>query len=232
MSHPTWLRKPLVAAVLLALAGAGAGAATVPAFDTGVDASGTKLAPGSTDPHWQLVAGPGVTSPTQAVVVTNQHPVGQYYSTSDSAWIWGTASGAAVGEERPTRSELQIDLTGLDASGTATLSGSWGADNFGDILFNGAAPIGTGTFALTGSPLTNFDEGHAFTITGGFVAGINTLDVQVVDTGNPGGLDVFGLSASAGGAVGTVPEPGMSALMLLGGLVLVGRARRRGKTPD
>lgn len=230
MSHPTWLRKPLVAAVLLALAGAGAGAATVPAFDTGVDASGTKLAPGSTDPHWQLVAGPGVTSPSQAVVVTNQHPSGQYYSTPDSAWIWGTASGAAVVGATYTF-ELQIDLTGLDP-GTATLSGSWGADNFGDILFNGAAPIGTGTFALTGSPLTNFDEGHAFTITGGFVAGINTLDVQVVDAGNPGGLDVFGLSASAGGAVGAVPEPGMPALMLLGGLVLVGRARRRGKTPD
>ena len=53
-----------------------ADAADISLFNTGVDANGSKLSGGAIDPHWKLVAGPGVTAPADAVVVTNQNPGG------------------------------------------------------------------------------------------------------------------------------------------------------------
>ena len=216
---------PTVCFVLLGASVVSADAANIPVFNTGVAAGGTKLTAGA-DPHWTVVSGPGISTPFSAVVLANQHPLGQYFSTPDSAWIWSNATGASV-VGGPYTFELQFDLTNFDPT-TAVLSGFWGADNTGSIRMNGANPTGTGTFALFNSVVVNFNLLHSFSITGGFVAGINKLDITVVDTANPGGLNVNGLNLSAT-PLTFVPEPDALALAGLGlvAMVAVRGSRRR-----
>jgi hypothetical protein len=221
------LKQYCVGAAILGLAAALSSlaspveAASISLFNTGVDSSGTPLAGGSLDPHFTIVSGPDVTTPVQAVVVTNQNAHGLYAQSPNSRWIWADASGNA-GVNSPYIFRLSFDLSGFDPD-SVTLSGSWAADNFGSILLNGAAPIGTGTFALFAHPISNFQSFHDFTITGGFVAGLNTLDFVITDDGVPGGLNVTNLVGTA-----AVPEPS-SLVLLLGGFGAVVRlgARRR-----
>jgi hypothetical protein len=190
--------------------GGWADAGSISLFNTGVDSSGVPLAGGSNDPHWTIISGPGITSPAPAVVVTNQSPFGLYAQNPDSRWIWVNASGdAAVGSSYTIRETF--DLTGTIPS-TATISGTWGADNNGMILLNGSTPVGTGTLSLSDANISNFSSFHSFTITGGFVAGLNTLDFVVTDTGNPGALNVNSLV----GTVTSVPEPSAITLLLVG----------------
>jgi hypothetical protein len=163
-------------------------------WNTGVDSNAAKLTPGATDPHWQLVAGPGVMASRAPFVVTDQHPLGQYFATADSMWIGQDAAGSGdVGS--PYTFRLSFDLTGFDPA-SVRITGAWGVDNDGDITLNGQPPAGTGTFSLTGAVMDNFNVEHDFTITGGFVAGMNTLDIQVTNTGGPAGLNVTSLTIS------------------------------------
>ena len=110
----------------LLLLAASAHAATIPLFNTGVDGNGNPLAPGASDPHWQLIAGEGVTAPVPAVIVSEQHPSGQYFETTDSMWIWTDASGN--GANTPYTFRLSFDLTGFDP-GSVSISGFWGIDD-------------------------------------------------------------------------------------------------------
>jgi hypothetical protein len=211
--------------VVLGLAGR-ASAGTIPLFSTGVDSSGAPLVGGSIDPHWVITAGPGITSPAPAFVLTN--PVGVYAMSPSSSWIWVNANGIG-GIGSPYSFELTFSLTGLQAS-TAVLSGMWGVDNNGSIDLNGSAATGTGGISLTGGIEENFAVFHSFTITGGFVAGINTLDFQAEDDANPGALNVNNLILTA--TSGSVPEPssllmGSISLGLAGVLVAMKRLRRR-----
>ena len=185
-----WASGAVFAAILSSYAGVAAATPFDPfaTFNTGVDASGVPLALGAPDLHWRYVAGPDVPMPANAIVVTSQHPSGQYFATSDSLWISRLATGS-VSPNTPYTYQLAFDLTGFDAS-TAVLSGIWGVDNFGSILLNGVAPTGTGTFNLAGTEFSHFNTTHAFTINGGFLSGFNKLQVQVVDTGNPSAFNV------------------------------------------
>jgi len=161
---------------------------------TGVDSNDAQLKPGDLDPHWQLVAGPGVTTPRAPFVVTNQRPFGQYFTTTDSRWIGQDAAGSAnVGS--PYTFQQTFDLTGFNPA-SVTITGFWGVDNNGVITLNGQAPQGSG-LSLTGAVLDNFNLEHQFTITGGFTPGMNTLDIQVTNTGGPAGLNVTRLTISA-----------------------------------
>jgi hypothetical protein len=117
---------------------------------------------------------------------------------------------------------LQFDLTGYDPA-SASLSGVWGADNFGNVLFNGATPGGSGNFSLVGINPANFNVGHNFSITSGFVSGVNRLDFVVTDGGNPGGLNVNSLTLAAA----PVPEPQNLSLLLAGLAMLGGVTRHR-----
>jgi hypothetical protein len=221
----------MVAAVCLAV---GFGALQAPrawaepftVFNTGVDAMGAQLPPGALDLHWFVAAGPGITMPVPAVVVNNQSPLGLYAQSPNSRWVWVNASGQG-GSNVTYTLRLTFDLTGFDAS-TAVLSGAWGVDNSGQIRLNGAAPVGTGTFALSGFTVNNFNQFYNFTITGGFVPGLNTLDVVATDADNLGAVNVTNL---AGTAVATaVPEPMSVVMLAVGtlGLSAYGWRRRKG----
>jgi hypothetical protein len=165
-------------------------------WNTGVDPNAATLAPGAPDPHWQLLAGPGVANPRAPVVITEQHPGGAYFPTSDSMWIWQDAAGTAdPGSSYTFR--LPIDLTGYDLA-SVRISGAWGVDNDGTITFNGQPPTGMGTFSLTGGDVhDNYNLAHPFTITGGFAAGINTLDIQATNVDGPAALNVTRLMLDA-----------------------------------
>jgi hypothetical protein len=163
-------------------------------FPTGVNQNRVKLSGGAADPHWQVVAGPGITSPRAAVVVNEQNPLGKYFqSSSDSAWIWVNADGSGPINQGFT---FRLEFALASVSATTRISGLWGCDNYGSITLNGKAPAGAGTgeFSLTGLSESNFGKPHNFMIidgsTGLFQMGLNTLDVVVTDTGNPGGLHV------------------------------------------
>jgi len=199
----------LFAATVL-LSAAGAVHASVPVFNTGVTSTGSLLPLGAVDPNWTIVSGPGVTSPAPAYVLTSQrNPLGTYYTTTDSQWIWANANGVA-GTNSPYTFQLQFDLTNFDPN-TFVVSGAWGVDNLGSIELNGAPAIGSGALTLTNS--SNFTSPNLFTITGGFHSGINTLDIQVTDLGYVGGLDVTALVATG---TPTVPLPAAGWLMLSG----------------
>jgi hypothetical protein len=160
-------------------------------WNTGVNFNAAPLAPGAQDQHWELVAGPGIGAPQSAVVVADQHPGGAYFGSSDSAWIWQDVAGAGdVGS--PYTFRLQIDLSGLDPR-TVTIGGAWGVDNDGTILLNGQVPTGTGTFSLTNAAHDNYNVAHPFSITGGFVAGLNTLNIQVTNADGPAAMNVAAL---------------------------------------
>jgi hypothetical protein len=109
--------------------------------------------------------------------------------------------------------QTTFDLTGLDPM-TALLTGQWAADDQGlDILINGVS---------TGSTSAGFSAWSSFSISSGFVAGVNTLDFLVNNGSGPTGLrvEVSGTADASG-----TPEPASMMLMCAGltGLWLVRR---------
>ena len=123
--------------------------------------------------------------------------------------MWETETGQPTNVTRTFR--LTFDLTGLDPS-TATITGQWATDNFGpDILINGMS---------TGNTSGGFGSFTAFSVSSGFVDGINTLDFVVQDFGVIAGFRVGEISGMA------VPAPATFLLLALGGRRGTRRRRR------
>ncbi len=205
----------LGAAAAVALAGVPASAAvTIQLYNTGTDAAGNALADiGATDTHYQIFASDHAEYVgNQAVTYRNG---GWLANDGDSAWISLSSNGTPV--NGTTTYRLTFDLTGLDHN-SATISGDWGVDNNGWIFLNGSD---TGFF-LDGTQYSSFQALHAFTLSSGFIAGLNTLDFVVEDEGVVTGLRVDNLIGSAN----AIPEPASWALMV-GGFAMLGLALRR-----
>jgi hypothetical protein len=180
-------------------------------FSTGVDSTGTPLPGGAVDPHYTVTPGVG------PFVIGSPDAVGWIGNTASSAWISASPSTLAGGG--PFTYHTTFDLTGLDPS-TAVIKGRMAADNEGRILLNGM-------LVFAGSPphTAPWDSFDAFTISSGFVAGINSLDIVVPNDNAPGPADgPTGLQLDISGTA--APAPG-SVLLLGLGLAGLGFARRR-----
>jgi hypothetical protein len=166
-------------------------------FNTGVDAAGVSLAGGSVDPHYKLIqsADPTFTGPD--AIVVSQIAEGYWVPQSaTSKWIAPSANQQYPGATPCNAAGTYVfrttfDLAGFDPA-TAMIAGQWGADNSGAaVRLNG---VSLGITAGSYAPLT------AFTITSGFVAGTNTLDFEILDSGCPNGLrvELSGVAAFGG----------------------------------
>ncbi len=143
-------------------------------FSTGVDAAGAVLQDGAVDPHYQLVL--NATDPNSRDAFVHDSTIfpivtGPWVANTDrSKWIAPLVNSVeAAGGDYAYHTTF--DLTGYDPA-TAVLLGAWATDNLGtDIKLNGVS-----TGLQNGS---QFGSLTPFTLTTGFVTGVNTLEFHL-----------------------------------------------------
>jgi len=192
-------------------------AVTVPSevsglYNTGVDNDESVLTAGTQDQHYTITSYPSNYTTPPSATVMSPHP--NYYSPTEedkAAWIGPTSSptNEPPGDYTYT---IKFNLTGYDPE-SATITGDWAIDNWGEIYLNG------NLITSRGSETENkqFGSLESFIIDSNFVSGINTLEFVVHNYGNsssPTGLLVANLTLTAN----PVPLPG--AIWLLGSGVL------------
>lgn len=188
-------------------------AAPIPGlFTTGVSNNSSLLPLGSQDPHYTVIE-----SNTASFAVT-YIPPNYMPNNQTSQWIWQNANGQPTNVTRTFRTTF--DLTGFDAT-TALINGTWATDNIGvDILINGISTGQSIPFYHPTTQLTAFQYFTPFTISNGFLPGLNTLDFVVKDQGVIGGFRVGEISGTATVTSTSVPEPSSTLVLLAGTLTL------------
>jgi hypothetical protein len=190
-------------------------------FNTGVDGSGSPLPDGTVgDPHYSLIAVPSGTTTIRIRSESGGFPIPPWIEDNlISAWIAPDMINT-VGSPGQYMYRTTFDLTGCDPS-TAQITGRWSADNTGvQILINGDD---TGNWP-TSSDFRVFDT---FSVMSGFIAGENTLDFVVNNSGvdlNPTGLRVE-MTGSA--TVNITPDAGSSLALLGGAFAMLGALGRK-----
>ena len=169
---------------------------------------GTQAGLGTVDGNWSLSTSvESIIGNDAFITQTGQFPFGPWlFDTSTYQWIGPQAGGNETNDAPGLYVYTEtFDVTNYYLA-SVVLSGQFAADDGAEIFLNGVdTGIGTSTFQT----LT------AFSLTSGFVQGLNTLTIDVTNgpalTGNPSGL-VVELSGT-----GTVlPEPASFAFMGLG----------------
>ena len=190
-------------------------------FNTGVDNSNVLLANGATDPHYTLItsADPSFPGPSTFVVNSSAYPLASGPWIADgpnSKWIGPTANPDLTA----TPAGLYVYQTTFNLTGnpsSAVITGEWTSDNNAVIFLNG-----NNTGITDGS--AHYGAFSTFTINSGFVAGLNTLDFDVTNAPEVGGLNPTGLRVEFSGT--SAPEP---CVILLLGFGLAGLAAFRKK---
>jgi hypothetical protein len=165
-------------------------------YNTGVSSAGSLLADGAVDPHYTLTssADAGAPGPNLFVVNSSGFPFPYWLGNGPSSkWIAPLAYEGTGNAQGTYTYHTTFDLTGFNPA-TASLTGQWGADNSAVMKLNG----------VTVASVTGFASLTPFTISSGFVAGVNSLDFIVTNdpsTPNPTGLRVE-ISGSASAATG------------------------------
>ncbi len=186
--------------------------------------TGEGLSQGDLDPNWTVTL-PDGSSFGSAISATDPNN-GWIAPTPPNTWI------SVAGRDAVPLGLYQYSTTftigaGFDPA-TATISGHWWADD----------QYASNEIDLNGVKVSDFDgaiynESNAanalFSISSGFVAGLNTLTFRVENTGGPGGLLIQDLT----GSVSPIPEPasvfaGSVACLAFG--LIHGWSRRR-RTP-
>ncbi|MEM9352151.1 MAG: choice-of-anchor Q domain-containing protein [Planctomycetota bacterium] len=144
-------------------------------FNTGVDTQGSLLGDSVDDPHYTIQSQPAGGSLTDATVPADGFPIPPWLPNEpDSRWI-GPSAVDAVGPAGEYVYRTTFDLSGLDFANLGfEITGRWASDNTGsDIQINGVS---------TGQTNLDFTAFSPFTVSTGFVAGVNTLDFVVQNT--------------------------------------------------
>jgi hypothetical protein len=206
-----------------------AGAATITGlYNTGVGSTGTPLPDGTVgDPHYSLVTVPvGSTTDTRVRTSAGGFPIGPYLGDDAvSAWIGPNNDSQIDGPGGQYEYQTTFTVAGLLS--TASIFGQWSSDNAGiEILLNG---VDTGNLMNPYGPPSAYSFSHwvPFSITSGFIDGLNTLDFIVMN-GN-GDSDTTGPTALRV-EVSATPLPAALPLFA-GGLgilgLVAGRKRRK-----
>lgn len=195
-------------------------------FNTGVDSTGAVLAPGTTDPHYSLIASDDHSFPGPAAPVTDLPlPASWIANSSTSQWIspnpvQSLDTGAPSDTAGTFIYDLPFDLTGLNPK-MASIAGFWAVDDIGLIFLNGVYVAGTTN--LSGSGVLT---GFSVPIGSNFTSGVNHLDFVVVNSAaGSTGLRVEGLSGNSP----PIPEPATIVLAGVGFVGLVALRLRRGR---
>jgi len=209
------MRKLLLSLMLLA-SPLLATAASVSLHNTGVDASGALVGAGQATAFWTLSAAPG-----GATVALGSNPFRFRFpsyaaDTSVSAWVSPGSNGNA-GAAGQYVYDLSFDLTGFDPD-TVALQGLFSSDNDGALWLNDEP------FAVTSS-FAGFGTLQAFSLTGGFLPGMNVIYAMVNNGGDPTAFHVQFTSVTAS----PVPLPPAAALLAGALLPLVARRRRQAR---
>lgn len=205
-----------------------ASANTIIVYGTGESAGLTALSVGQSDPNYDVVAAPSGSGATLGMATTTAANPNWVQNTSSGDWISPGASGTTNWAPGMYEYQTSFSLAGLDPS-TAELTGSWASDNNGCIYLNN---VNTGDCTAAVGGFKTFDS---FTITSGFVAGVNYLDFVIMNTGttdSPTGmfLEISGTASTVTtNAITAAPEPPV--FPALAGISLVGLAfaLRRGR---
>lgn len=208
-------RRELLLFVVLTLAGtAKTFASAITFFNTGVGANGSALAAGATDSHYNLIYDPDGVVETSTATAANANWV---QSARTAGWISPGASGNTSWSAGYYVYETTLNLTGYDPT-TAVLSGLLAADDVVSIYLN---HVNSAVFTASG-----YSSVTAFSLSSGFVSGLNTVDFVVQNGSGPTGLLVEGTAASASALA---PEPAALLLVTTGVLLAAGVIRLKGE---
>ena len=182
----------LIVCGMLSVSSAFGSAITV--YNTGETNGGSALSAGTADTHYTLMSAPAGVPLTAIATAANPAWVP---NTASADWLSPGASGNTSWAAGTYDYQTTFSLIGLNAA-TAQLSGLWTADNTGCIYLNGANTGDCVGFA-------DFGKLATFSITSGFLSGMNKLDFIVVNGDGPTGVYAqVGGTAAAGSPV---PEP-------------------------
>jgi hypothetical protein len=167
-------------------------------FNTGVNNDNTLASPGTNDQHWTMIQSASKTFPGPAAIIENPIPSGYATNGPNSQWIGARISGSV--SDGTYKFRISFDLTGLNAA-TAVISGVWASDNqTKSILLNGIA-----TGYTLGDNSWKKQPAAKFTLSGPFLAGVNTLDFVLSNNSGPCSLRVEVSGKAAIGGVFGIP---------------------------
>ncbi len=186
-------------------------------FNTGVNASGAQLAQDAVDPHYQII-GSAVFGPSAFAKRTGSPIDNNAWINNSTASTWLVPAVDFFFPDQPGLTDSITYRTEFDLSATPApgwrIDGRWAADDSGlTIKLNGVAVAGLG--------VAQADQWRNFSIAGGILPGLNTLEFTTFSTLSPTGLRVEMLTTA-------VPEPGTWALLIAGLMGVALKARRRG----
>jgi len=212
----------IMAAGFLTLANPANAANISTLFNTGVDASGSVLPSGTiNDSHYSLTVVPtGSTTDTRIIAAIDGYPIdGSHYLGDNtlSRWIGPNNASDLTSPSGTYVYHTTFDLTGFNVS-TAHIVGQWATDNQGlDIALN------NNSLGLTNN--VEYSSFTGFSISNGFVAGLNTLDFTVFNGSAPTALRVEMTGTAS--LISAVPVPAATWLFGSGVVALFGSVFRR-----